>query len=99
MRDKFLYAIALLLASASLMHAEPVEPECPATWVSGEYLLWWLRKPISPPLVTTGTPASQGILGRPGTTVLLGSDSTEEAHNGGRITGGTWFGECGWGIE
>lgn len=52
---------------------------CGYTWVSFDYLLWWLRPLNSPPLVTTGPatvpPAQFGALGSPGTSVLLGGGS------------------------
>ncbi len=60
-------------------------------WVSGEYLLWWIRNSNLPPLVTTSPPASQGILGQPGTTVLFGSDTTNGVRSGARFTAGYWF--------
>src|SRR5262249_17317806 len=37
-------------------------------WVNVEYLLWWQKNMRLPPLVTTGPPVFQGILGLPGTT-------------------------------
>lgn len=41
-------------------------------WVNADYLLWWLKQPKVPPLVTSSTPASAGVLGNPDTTVLFG---------------------------
>jgi hypothetical protein len=65
-------------------------------WVSGEYLLWWIKGGSLPPLVTTspvGTPrAAAGVLGVPGTVVLFGAGATsEEERSGGRFTAGFWF--------
>jgi hypothetical protein len=63
-------------------------------WVSGEYLLWWIRNSNVPPLVTTspiGTPrAMAGVLGAPGTTVLFGDSLNNEERSGGRLTLGFW---------
>lgn len=64
-------------------------------WASAEYLLWWFEGSRVPPLVTTSPPASSGILGAPGTTVLFGgSRLDEDAHSGGRFTLGFWLNEC-----
>jgi hypothetical protein len=64
-------------------------------WASAEYLLWWFEGSRVPPLVTTSPPASGGILGAPGTTVLFGgSRLDEDAHSGGRFTLGFWLNEC-----
>ena len=60
--------------------------------VQTEYLLWWVQPAKIPALATTGTPESQGILGRPGTQLLLGPGSFgNTARNGFRIRGGWWF--------
>ncbi len=63
-----------------------------------EYLLWWLREGRVPPLLTTSSPASAGILGRPDTRVLYGDDRLETRH-GDRFNGlrgylGYWFDDC-----
>jgi hypothetical protein len=57
-------------------------------WVHAEYLLWWVENgPLKVPLVTTGPPASLGILGRPGTTVLFGNNDLDYGvSSGGRFT-------------
>jgi len=61
-------------------------------YASGEYLLWWTRPANLPPLVTTGTPASQGILGQPGTTLLFGGSAVDfGAQSGARFTAGYWL--------
>ena len=67
---------------------------CPyRIWASAEYLLWWVKPGIgSTPLATTGPPASAGILGNPGTTVLLGNSEFDFGdHSGIRGTVGFWF--------
>jgi hypothetical protein len=52
-------------------------------WLSADYLLWWLKEPKVPPLVTSGSPASAGVLGNPGTTVLFGGDHLDMIHYDG----------------
>jgi hypothetical protein len=68
---------------------------------SAEYLLWWVTEPRFPILVTTGTLASQGILGNPGTAVLFGGETEHlDPSSGGRFTIGWWCDPCQhWGIE
>jgi hypothetical protein len=57
-----------------------------------EYLLWWIKDgPLSTPLVTTGTPDSEGILGNQGTAVLVGSDIEFDWFSGIRLTGDWWL--------
>lgn len=63
--------------------------------VSAEYLLWWLREGRLPPTLTTSSPASRGLLGRPDTQTLYGGDRLETRHgdrfNGIEATLGYWF--------
>jgi hypothetical protein len=64
-------------------------------YARGEYLLWWIRDTRVPPLVTTGPAASEGIIGRSGTAILLGqSPLSNEERSGGRITAGYWLDAC-----
>jgi hypothetical protein len=68
-------------------------------WVRGEYLLWWMNSGDAPPLVTTslaGTdPDVAGVLGQPGTTVILGDSGVGTGvHLGGRFTLGLWLSRC-----
>ncbi len=68
-------------------------------WISGEYLLWWMKGSNVPPLVTTspaGTPLAQaGVLGAPGTGVLFGDEKVHHhERSGGRFTVGWWWDEC-----
>lgn len=67
----------------------------PRTWVSGEYLLWWVRKAPSPgPLLTTGNPTSPtaGRLDDKSTVVLAGNgDVGFGAFSGGRLGFGRWL--------
>jgi hypothetical protein len=72
-----------------------------------DYLLWWLRDVRVPPLLTTGPPASGGVLGQPGVAVLYGQDKIETErhaipgrHLGFRATAGCWLDEGRtWGLE
>ncbi|HEY8505355.1 MAG TPA: BBP7 family outer membrane beta-barrel protein [Gemmataceae bacterium] len=68
---------------------------------SAEYLMWWTRGDQVPALVTTSPPGSQGILGFPGTRVLLGNEELlGDQRNGGRFTLGWWYDPCHrWGLE
>ena len=67
-------------------------------WVSGEYLLWWLRGSETPPLVTTGPVtggAIPGVIGAPGTRVLVGGDRDDDnPYSGFRVTAGLWLDDC-----
>jgi hypothetical protein len=66
-------------------------------YVSGEYLLWWLRGSPVPPLVTAGSAgdAIPGALGSPGTEILFGGRSYNQGPlSGGRFFVGYWFGPC-----
>jgi hypothetical protein len=78
---------------SSVPHASgPAEPPHSCFYGSAEYLLWWTQGQRVPPLVTTGTASSQGILGNPGTVVLFGGDSIGTgARSGGRFTLGFWM--------
>ncbi len=65
-------------------------------WVSGEYLLWYIRDARVPPLVTTG-PATfpVGFIGQPGTQVLVnGNDLAQDDFHGGRLNAGFWLNDC-----
>jgi hypothetical protein len=70
-------------------------------WVNAEYLLWWTKGFSIPPLVTTGPTTSAGILGRPGTIVLLGdSKVNDDLRSGLRVNAGLWLDDCHtWGVE
>lgn len=63
-------------------------------WVSGEYLLWWLKSAGGPPLITFGAAADAvpGGLGQPGTTVIVSSPTlSDHARSGARFTAGLWL--------
>jgi Putative beta barrel porin-7 (BBP7) len=73
---------------------EPGPPEVASSrfYASGEYLLWWTKGAVLPPLVTTGTTTSQGILGQPGTVILFGGSTVDYGpQSGGRFTAGYWL--------
>src|SRR6516165_1338213 len=74
------------------------EPPCGPPgrlWVDAEYLLWWTKSARVPPLVTSGTTSSAGILGREGTVVLVGNSGLDENPRSGlRIGGGFWLDDC-----
>jgi hypothetical protein len=62
-------------------------------WVSADYLLWWLKgAPLPVPLVTAGDQANLAVLGRPGTTVVIGgADQNVGPASGGRFVLGFWL--------
>jgi hypothetical protein len=65
-------------------------------YISGDYLLWWIKGSNTPPLVTRGSAGDPvpGALGLPGTTVLFGGGSVENnPFSGGRLSAGYWFGD------
>ncbi|HMC65633.1 MAG TPA: BBP7 family outer membrane beta-barrel protein [Gemmataceae bacterium] len=68
---------------------------------SAELLLWWTKGQHMPPLVTTSSAASAGILGAPDTVVLFGGSVADRSMQpGGRFTIGRWFGPCqNWALE
>jgi hypothetical protein len=74
---------------------EPPPKHCECFWVSGDYLLWRVKNGPIIPLATSG--ASEGgemggILGSPGTQVLIGSSNFDfKEFSGGRLTSGFWF--------
>ncbi len=67
-------------------------------WLRAEYLLWWTKGDDLPPLVTTspaGTPPGErGVLGAPGTTVLLDGNLDDDVRSGGRFSIGYWLDDC-----
>jgi hypothetical protein len=70
-------------------------PRAPRFYLRGEYLLWWARRDSTPPLVTTSSPADNGILGRPTTRVLFGGPLDENPRSGGRFAAGYFLDDCG----
>lgn len=81
--------------------AAPLESCCVASrwWAGVDYACWWLQGNPLPALVTSspdGTPRAQaGVLGQPGTRVLLGDQRVDGgARQGARLAGGYWFDDC-----
>jgi hypothetical protein len=61
-------------------------------WFKSEFLLWGIKGTKLPPLVTTSSAGSAGLLGEPDTVVLFGGPAFEDkAFLGGRFTLGAWF--------
>ena len=48
--------------------------------IDAEYLVWWIREGHVPPLLTTSSPASQGLLDKPDTRVVFGDRRLETRH-------------------
>ena len=67
--------------------------EVPKFWANFEYVLWFPKsQPVDFPLLTTGSAASQGILNRGTTTVLVGNQNLAfNTANGFRVETGIWF--------
>ena len=71
----------------------------PRFWVRGDYLMWWTKGMSLPPLVTTcpddTLEPDAGVMGQPGTEVLLGDERLfDELRWGTRLRVGTWTGCC-----
>jgi hypothetical protein len=65
-------------------------------WMTGEYLMTWVRGQRLPVLVTTspaGTPSSSaGVLGQPGTSAVIGGDVVDDTlRSGARFGIGCWL--------
>jgi hypothetical protein len=75
--------LATLLVGLAV--AQPVvaeaDPDTPAWTASAEYLVWWIRRGYVPAVVTTSSPASQGLLDRPDTRVVYGDERLETRHD------------------
>lgn len=68
---------------------------CPQSSIEADYLLWWVKGGPVPPLVTTGTVGSQGVLGDRGTDLLFGnSDLNYNAFSGIRVMANTPLGSA-----
>ena len=65
-------------------------------WVNAEFLQWWIKSGTTPPLVTSSTPGSSGIIGTPGTETLFGGGNLDYGERpGARFSIGTWFDTAG----
>lgn len=71
----------------------------PYVYASAEYLRWWVRKRMVPPLLNAGSVSDPipGAIGQPATVPVLGRTfDNDNGHNGGRFTLGTWIAGCDW---
>jgi hypothetical protein len=75
-------------------HEEPAHPS-DRSWLTAEYLMWWVKDgPLPVPLVTTGPPTATiiGGLTQRGTRLLVGlTDQDYGAVNGLHLDGGLWL--------
>lgn len=67
-------------------------------WISADYLIWWIKDPNLPPLVTqspAGVPfGTATVLGQPGTSVVFGNGPLDTGtFSGVRLTAGFWISE------
>jgi hypothetical protein len=75
-------------------HLTPIPPDPPpdqlgSVWGSAEFLVWWPKSQPLPPLAVGG-PGAGPVLGRAGTTLLIGPGSVDgRGTGGGRFTIGT----------
>jgi Putative beta barrel porin-7 (BBP7) len=68
-------------------------------WLRAEYLAWRISAPRLPPLATASSPgttrADAGVLGTPGTGVLVGDESVNDDYrSGARVRFGLWIDDC-----
>lgn len=69
-------------------------------WAQVEFLMWWGKGSVVPPLVTTSVPANvpraqAGVLGFPETQVLFGDETLGDTiQSGGRANLGIWLDPC-----
>jgi hypothetical protein len=67
-------------------------------WFQADALLWWLRPMQSPALVTTSpantSQTAAGVLGRAGTTTLVGGQLLDQMYSGSRFRVGFWTDRC-----
>jgi hypothetical protein len=71
--------LSVLLVALAAAQPAP-EPDASRWLASVEYVNWWIRRGFAPAMVTTSSPASQGILDRPDTRVLYGDYRLETRH-------------------
>jgi putative beta barrel porin BBP7 len=82
--------------------ADDTGPIIPRFWVDLGAAIYFLSPQRVPtPILTSGPPASFGILGQPGTTVLIGGGDVDYGtFNGTKLSAGAWFGcDRVWGID
>lgn len=71
-----------------------IGPEPYRWWLGAEYLLGFTRAATLPPLVTASPVGSGGVIGRPGTRVLVGGSQDFDGISGYRFGGGVWLDGC-----
>ncbi len=74
----------------------PESPPCcdthPCVWANAEYLFWVTNNYKLPPLLTTSTSGTAGILGAPGTQIAYGnSNIAPSERHGARLAVGIWL--------
>jgi hypothetical protein len=77
-----------------LLQQDSADPCVPRIWGSVDYLMWWVRKASTPPLVVTGSAADPfpGALDQPGTQILFGNRDLDYGRfNGLRLSLGGWL--------
>ncbi len=63
-------------------------------YARADYLLWWFDGMATPPLVTTNDLGDVPALGNPGTRVVYGGETLDDARHGARFTIGAWLDDC-----
>lgn len=69
-------------------------PEPYRWWLSAEYLLGFTKPADVPPLVSSGSVTSGGVLGQAGATTLFGGKQDFDGISGARFGGGVWLDSC-----
>lgn len=77
-----------------VLPTECADSQGPRIWGNAEYLMWWVRRASTPPLVVTGSAADPfpGALDQPGTRILFGNRDLDFGRfNGLRLSLGGWL--------
>jgi hypothetical protein len=73
---------------------DPFGPDLPRFYARADYLMWWFKDARLPPLLTTGPDepptVTTGVLGMPGTQVLVAGAAGGGLRSGARLTAGVW---------
>jgi hypothetical protein len=104
MRKRVLLSLVVMFLGAAAAGAQAPAPLPSGDfWFGAEYMLWWLRPGHLPPLVTTSSPASAGVLTQPDTFAVFGGagqGGNEQFRSGCRFSAGGWVDcEHTWAIE
>jgi hypothetical protein len=98
--------LVCLLGPVPTLSAQEADPPLCANggWsFDADYVLWWLRRAYAPPVLTTSSPASQGLLDRPDTRVVYGDQRLETRHSdqfiGGRFAAAWTAADGSFGLE